>query len=385
MTGSRYRRFTDSEYRRRWAGLDRILVDHEVDAVAVYGTNAARGALQYLTAFGSSREAYLCHSPGADPTLYVQLFNHVPTAIEMANIDDVAWAGPDTAETIATDLERRLTASRRFGIIGPIPYRHMDRLRSLLDNVEIVDLSASFTTFRLIKSDEEIEWASRGGALTDSAMLAFAVAAVPGASEHDLGSAFEGAVRSGSGRPGICFLASTPMHGTGRYVPAQEWTGRVLEPGDAVMVEMSAGYGGYTGQALRTITVAAEPTPEFVALHEVADAVFDAIVAAIQPGARASDLVAAAAVVDEAGYTVCDDVVHGYGGGYLPPVLRTPATQHHPFADLELRPGMFLVVQPNVITPERTMGVQTGHLVVVTDDGHQSLHDLPRGFLAGGA
>jgi hypothetical protein len=42
---------------------------------------------------------------------------------------------------------------------------------------------------------------------------------------------------------------------------------------------------------------------------------------------------------------------------------------------------MALVIQPNVITNDERAGVQTGHLVVVTADGHRSLHDVPRGLI----
>ena len=79
---------------------------------------------------------------------------------------------------------------------------------------------------------------------------------------------------------------------------------------------------------------------------------------------------------------MCDDVVHGYGGGYLPPVLRTPTTQHVPLPDLELEPGMMLVVQPNVITPDLRVGVQTGELLLVTEDGHEPLHGFERGLIS---
>ena len=46
-----------------------------------------------------------------------------------------------------------------------------------------------------------------------------------------------------------------------------------------------------------------------------------------------------------------------------------------------LEEGMALVIQPNVITTDERAGVQTGHLVVVTADGHRSLHDVPRGLI----
>ena len=76
-----------------------------------------------------------------------------------------------------------------------------------------------------------------------------------------------------------------------------------------------------------------------------------------------------------------DDGVHGYGGGYLAPVLRTPATSHGPAPELTLAPGMMLVIQPNVVTPDLQLGVQTGGLVVITDDGARPLHHAPRGLL----
>jgi Xaa-Pro aminopeptidase len=79
---------------------------------------------------------------------------------------------------------------------------------------------------------------------------------------------------------------------------------------------------------------------------------------------------------------VCDDVVHGYGGGYLPPVLRTPATMHGPVPELALQPGMMVVVQPNVVDTGASLGVQTGELLLVTKDGSERLHRLPRGLLS---
>jgi hypothetical protein len=80
-----------------------------------------------------------------------------------------------------------------------------------------------------------------------------------------------------------------------------------------------------------------------------------------------------------------DDVVHGYGGGYLQPVLRTPATMHAPPPDLALERGFMLVVQPNVTSADGRSGVQTGELVLVTEDGAESLHRAPTGLLAAGA
>jgi Xaa-Pro dipeptidase len=38
------------------------------------------------------------------------------------------------------------------------------------------------------------------------------------------------------------------------------------------------------------------------------------------------------------------------------------------------------VVQPNVVLPDRSYGVQTGELLAVTASGAERLHDFPRGL-----
>jgi hypothetical protein len=41
---------------------------------------------------------------------------------------------------------------------------------------------------------------------------------------------------------------------------------------------------------------------------------------------------------------------------------------------------MTVVIQPNVTTPDGKAGVQTGEMVLVTKDGIERMHTMPRGF-----
>jgi hypothetical protein len=43
-----------------------------------------------------------------------------------------------------------------------------------------------------------------------------------------------------------------------------------------------------------------------------------------------------------------------------------------------------MVVQPNVITRDRTAGVQTGEMVPVTGTGFETLHNMSRGLFRAG-
>jgi len=45
---------------------------------------------------------------------------------------------------------------------------------------------------------------------------------------------------------------------------------------------------------------------------------------------------------------------------------------------------MTVVVQPNVVTPDESAGVQTGELVLVGPDGPERLHQVERGLLSAG-
>ncbi|MFL5694012.1 MAG: hypothetical protein ACJ795_19645, partial [Ktedonobacteraceae bacterium] len=81
------------------------------------------------------------------------------------------------------------------------------------------------------------------------------------------------------------------------------------------------------------------------------------------------------------GFTIYDDLLHGFGGGYLPPILRTRRTSARPAQPFTLRENMTVVIQPNVITHDERMGVQVGELVRVTRHGIESLHTYPLRFV----
>ena len=126
-------------------------------------------------------------------------------------------------------------------------------------------------------------------------------------------------------------------------MPAQWPSTRRLEAGDALTCEISAAWWDHPGQLLRTFAVAAEPTPLYRELHAAADAAFDASLAVLRPGATAADVVAAAGVIEDAGFTTRDDLLHGFVGGYLPPVVGSPSRQIAPVPDFTFAAGMTVV------------------------------------------
>jgi Xaa-Pro aminopeptidase len=49
--------------------------------------------------------------------------------------------------------------------------------------------------------------------------------------------------------------------------------------------------------------------------------------------------------------------------------------------DEPFRAGMTVVIQPNVVTQDHKVGVQTGEMVLVTGTGIERMHAVPRGFV----
>src|SRR5437899_1359493 len=63
-----------------------------------------------------------------------------------------------------------------------------------------------------------------------------------------------------------------------------------------------------------------------------------------------------------------DNSCDGFGGGYLPPILRTRRTSAKAPQPFIFRENMTVVIQPHVITEDERMGVQVGELVRVPHD-----------------
>jgi Xaa-Pro aminopeptidase len=100
----------------------------------------------------------------------------------------------------------------------------------------------------------------------------------------------------------------------------------------------------------------------------------------LKDGAMPREVIEAASVIEQAGFTIIDDLLHGYGGGYLPPVLGSNSRPSAHIPDEPFRAGMVVVIQPNVVTPDRKAGVQTGEMALITKTGIERFHSVPRGF-----
>jgi len=374
-----YPRFSKAEMARRRGAVETALAEADIDHLVFCGANRSGSVVQWLTQWPVTAEAVGIFTPGLRDALFVQYVNHAPLAGRLAEDAEVAWGGESSIRAAVAVLERRGARADRVGFIGPMSVDQHAVLTARFGNV--TNLNRAYVRMRRVKSQDEIAWLRIGAAFSDRGMAALRDGLRPGLSERQLGDLIERSYIGDGGTNWIHYIGTTPMHDPQLGVPAQFPSTRRVAEGDIVFAEISAAFWDHAGQVLRSFALGAEPTPLYRELHAVADAAFDAIASVLRAGAIPSQVIDASGVIEDAGLTVIDDLLHGYGGGYFPPILGTRSRPAGPIPEEPFETGMVVVIQPNVVTRDGKAGVQTGEMVRITDTGIERLHDFPRGFI----
>jgi len=370
-----YPRFSDAEYARRHSALQTVMEAAGADHLLVVTDHRTGNAPQWVTGWPGTVEAYVVFKPGETMTMHVEWFNHFPLAKKLARGCDVRWGEHRGMALTIAELKRR--GAKRVGLMGPLLAR---KQRELEKEFTVVELDAQYVRLRLIKSEEELDWLRIGAAFSDAGFASLLAGTRPGMTERELGNLVERAYVGEGGTTFIHFIGVTPMAIPALFVPPQFHSARKVQSGDVVFCELSGSFWDYSGQVLRTFSVGAEPTPLYRDLHATAEAAFDAVTAVVRHGTTMEEILDAASVIEQRGFTVCDDLMHGFGGGYFPPILGTKSRPAGPLPQMTLEENMTVVVQPNVIARDQPAGVQVGELIRVTRAGFERLHNAPRGF-----
>jgi Xaa-Pro dipeptidase len=374
--------FSDREMSSRRATLTAALAEAGARHVVLSGGDRKGSAIQWLTGWPPGGGHFVVFTPGETDALFVKNPNNAPLARIMAPKATVDWSAEGSQTLMINELLKRGAKGESVGVIGS--YGHSLHEKLITAGIKPIDLNPAYTKLRMVKSSEELDWLRVGCALTDLAVEALERELRPGLTEYQLADIIERAYVPWGGMTQIHYTGVTSMANPTCAVPSQLSRNRVVNKGDVVFTEIAVSFWSYPGQLQRTIAVAAEPTPLYRDLYAAADEAFDAILKVLRPGARPDDILDVASCIARAGFTICDDLVHGYVGGYLPPVLGTRERPSASVPNMTLAENMTIVVQPSVMTKDSKAGVQTGELVRITADGVERLHHAPWGFRRAG-
>ena len=378
-----YPRFSDAEYARRQRALAAAMEKHGCDQLLVVTDHRAGNAVQWVTGWPGTVEAYVVFRPGTQMVMHMEWHNHFPLGRKIARDVDVRWGEHRGIAKTISELKSR--GAKRVGIIGPLTVPKYRQLEAVFD---MVALDSEYTQLRMRKSEEEIDWLRIGAALSDAGLRALVAGTRVGMDERELGALVESAYVKLGGTTMIHYIGVTSMARPHIYVPPQHPSPRKVQSGDIVSCELSAYWWDYPGQVLRSFTVDAEATSRYADLYATAEATFDAVTKVLRHGATMQEIIDATGLIEQKGYTVCDDLVHGFGGGYFQPIIGTRSRMAGALPEMTLEENMTVVVQPNVTTTGADgaprAGVQVGEMIRVTRDGFEPLHRAPRGLFQAG-
>jgi Xaa-Pro dipeptidase len=136
-----YPRFSDAEMKRRRAMLQELMDAAGVEYLMLYGANRMGNAISYFTHWPVTTEAACIISSGARDKMFIQYYNHVALAREIATETDVAWGEDFGIASALAELEKRGAKTDKVGFIGPLGYRAYGQLTERFGKV--TDLGAA--------------------------------------------------------------------------------------------------------------------------------------------------------------------------------------------------------------------------------------------------
>ena len=100
----------------------------------------------------------------------------------------------------------------------------------------------------------------------------------------------------------------------------------------------------------------------------------------MRPEVTVGALLDAPGTITGAGFDIWDDLIHDFGGAYLPPIIRTRASRGaiHP-DDYSYPAGTLVVVQANVV--DVRSGVRVGNSMQITSQGPVVTQSYPTGLI----
>jgi Xaa-Pro aminopeptidase len=380
-------KFSEGEYKGRYDSLRRAMAERGLDCLAVYGTPLFFGTdpgapnLIYLSAYAPGLQGYVVFPREGEPMMAIYVASHLANARRLSVIADVR-AGTDLAGLVRDRVEELGLAGGKIGIVGnfawsksSIPVEHYESLKARLPAANFEHVTEWYEQHRLAKSAEEIQFMQAGATICDLAFDAFRRMAAPGVTDVALHNEVLRVVHAQGGRISFGHVGSTPMRDPSMNYPDFYAPNRVLQRGDALMTELTGGYGGYFGK-IYTTSFIGPPTPEYRLMFELAADRYRQLLDAIKPGRCGKDLAPVlSGQPPQAGYKSLS-FISGWSTYNSRPVLFTRRIEPADW-EFELRPGYCLNVCGWIVSEDESMGVWTGDTVAVTDDGARRLHRAP--------
>ena len=307
--------------------------------------------------------------PDREPTLLVPTLERPDAegAVGAPGLTILDWTDGDDPFVRASALIPEHTT---MGISDSAWAMHLLGLLNALPGSSYRSLTDSLPMLRAVKDANELARMAAAGAAADATYERILRVRFAGRKETDVAADLARLLREfGHEQVDFTVVGSGPNGAN----PHHEAGDRVIEAGDAVVLDFGGLMYGYGSDTSRTVCVG-EPSQEIREVHEIVREAQQAGVDAVRPGVPCQEIDRAARkVIVEAGYG--ERFIHRTGHGI-------GTTTHEPPYMIEgeeqpLVPGMCFSVEPGIYLAGR-FGVRIEDIVTVTESGGVRLNNSER-------
>jgi Xaa-Pro aminopeptidase len=355
----------------RLARARKELAERGVDALLL-GPGAD---LRYLTGYQApplERLTLLVLPATGDARLVVPALEAPLAHDHLGGLDLEVTAWQETEEPVGlvrATLDAAGAAGGRLGVGDRLWSSFLLRLQAALPGAAFEVASTVTRQLRMRKDPEEVQALARAAAAMDRVVDGLEGLRWAGRTELELAADIQAAIREGHDEVCFAIVGAGPNGASPHHVAS----GRVIRPGDAVVVDIGGRLDGYCSDTTRTLVVG-EPPAGFQEAYAVLHAAQLAGCAAVAPGVPAEAVDAACRqVIDDAGHG--RHFIHRTGHGIGLEEHEDPylvAGNPEP-----LEPGMTFSVEPGIYLPGR-FGARIEDVVACTDQGVRRLNMTSR-------
>ncbi|MEP7082404.1 MAG: Xaa-Pro peptidase family protein [Chloroflexota bacterium] len=350
----RLRRAADAAGER---GIDALLITPSPDYAYLLGYRPP--VLERLTC--------LVVRPDAQPVLILPHLEEPLARHEMGELADtvslVPWEETDDPIRLVQQL---LAGTARVAVQDQMWARFVLRLRAALDPASLVEAGPTMSSLRRVKSPDEVDRLRAAARAADAAMETITRERLSGRTEAEVSARIRALLlEHGHQAADFAIVASGPNSASPHHDPGE----RVIQPGDALVLDIGGSLGGYCSDTSRTAFVG-QPPPDFAALYAVLQQAQRAACEAVRPGVPCSEVDAVArGIIEEAGYG--EAFIHRTGHGIGMETHEEPyivASNPEP-----LQAGHVFSVEPGIYIGGE-WGARIEDIVVCTETGGERLN-----------
>ena len=292
-------------------------------------------------------------------------------ASKTASVREVYGYGDDEgpARSIRDALKALGIGGKVLGIEGGVPFRAVNALQKVSEQIRVEDVSEMLLTAREIKDETELRWTKKACDILSKTFSKLEILVSPGMTEKLTSTRVVSELISRGADDASCIVLSGPN----ASMPHLPSTTRKIRRRDTVVVDAWCTSGDYFGDVTRTLFFGTPSTKEV----EVYNIILDANAAgleSIRSGVRAEMIDRAArSVVRSGGYG--NYFIHRTGHGLGLEIHEAPYIREGNRE--QIKRGMVFTVEPGVYLPKR-FGIRIEDDVLMGNHGAEVLTDISR-------